>query len=216
MRCNGFRATLGVDFGCFDGIRNAIFFTPVVAPVVAPVLTVAPPIEPIAVVTAPAAALVGGASELVAAAVDRWIGDIKPTLKGFARAMYSNTTVLGERDGSLVIAVSNETHRMKCEDHRKDVEAAIAAVVGGKVAVRLVIQGGGEHEPDNASDSAMDHVNSASNVLPMKRSFSTPALLPAEEDEIDLADLVDVPPETVVSPIDRLTQAFPGSHLVEE
>ena len=187
-----------------------------VAPVVAPVLTVAPPIEPIAVVTAPAAALVAGASELVAAAADRWIGDIKPTLKGFARAMYSNTTVLGERDGSLVIAVSNETHRMKCEDHRKDVEAAIAAVVGGKVAVRLVIQGGGEHEPDNASDSAMDHVNSASNVLPMKRSFSTPALLPAEEDEIDLADLVDVPPETVVSPIDRLTQAFPGSHLVEE
>ena len=29
-------------------------------------------------------------------------------------------------------------------------------------------------------------------------------------------ELVDVPAEAVVSPIDRLTQAFPGSQLVDE
>ena len=28
--------------------------------------------------------------------------------------------------------------------------------------------------------------------------------------------LVDAPPEAVVSPIDRLAQAFPGSQLVDE
>jgi hypothetical protein len=38
---------------------------------------------------------------------------------------------------------------------------------------------------------------------------------PADED-VDLDDLVDAPPESVVSPLDRLTQAFPGSQLVDE
>jgi DNA polymerase-3 subunit gamma/tau len=38
---------------------------------------------------------------------------------------------------------------------------------------------------------------------------------PADED-VDTADLVDVPPDAVVSPIDRLTQAFPGSEIIEE
>ncbi len=39
---------------------------------------------------------------------------------------------------------------------------------------------------------------------------------PIEEEAIDLDDLVDAPPEAVVSPLDRLQQAFPGSQLVEE
>jgi hypothetical protein len=34
--------------------------------------------------------------------------------------------------------------------------------------------------------------------------------------DIDLDDLVDAPPESVVSPIDRLAQAFPGSELLDE
>jgi DNA polymerase-3 subunit gamma/tau len=136
--------------------------------------------------------------------VARWAADIKPSLKGFARAMYSSTTVLGERNGALTIGVSNETQRVKCEEHRRDVEAAIAAVVGGKVAVQLVIHSGPDDhdEPDG------------SNVVPLKRA-PEPAVT-VEEEAIDLDDLIDAPPETVVSPIDRLTQAFPGSQLVEE
>jgi DNA polymerase-3 subunit gamma/tau len=39
---------------------------------------------------------------------------------------------------------------------------------------------------------------------------------PPADDEIDLDDLVDAPPESVVSPIDRLAQAFPGSELIDE
>ena len=35
-------------------------------------------------------------------------------------------------------------------------------------------------------------------------------------EDIDLDDLVDVPPEHVVTPIERLTQAFPGSQLMDE
>ena len=39
---------------------------------------------------------------------------------------------------------------------------------------------------------------------------------PPPDDEVDLTELVDAPPESVVSPIDRLLQAFPGSQLIDE
>ena len=41
------------------------------------------------------------------------------------------------------------------------------------------------------------------------------AALP-DDDEIDLDDLVDAPPESVKSPIDRLAEAFPGSELIDD
>ncbi len=41
------------------------------------------------------------------------------------------------------------------------------------------------------------------------------AALP-DDDDVDLDDLVDAPPESVKSPIDRLAEAFPGSELIEE
>jgi hypothetical protein len=41
------------------------------------------------------------------------------------------------------------------------------------------------------------------------------AALPAD-DEVDLDDLVEVPPESIKSPIDRLAEAFPGSELIVE
>jgi DNA polymerase-3 subunit gamma/tau len=181
---------------------------PPLAPVESPAATQVPPAAPPAAPTpvAPAAAAAAPAGgDLVAAAVERWSADIKPTLKGFARAMYSSTTVLGERNGAFTIGVSNETQRLKCEEHRRDVEAAIAVVVGGKVTVQLVIHSG----PDDHDD---DHAGN--NVVPLKRVPE--AVVTVEEEAIDLDDLIDAPPESNVSPIDRLTQAFPGSQLVEE
>jgi DNA polymerase-3 subunit gamma/tau len=37
-----------------------------------------------------------------------------------------------------------------------------------------------------------------------------------EEEEIDLNDLIDAPPESVLSPVDRLAQAFPGAELIDD
>jgi len=122
--------------------------------------------------------------------------------------MYSSTTVLGERNGAFTLGVSNETQRLKCEEHRKDVEAAIASVVGGKVVVQLVLHNGPDE--DHPSLGADDN---GSNVVPLQRSAPQP---PPPDEEVDLDDLVDAPPEAVVSPLDRLTQAFPGSKLVDE
>jgi DNA polymerase-3 subunit gamma/tau len=37
-----------------------------------------------------------------------------------------------------------------------------------------------------------------------------------DDDDVDLDDLVDAPPESVKTPIDRLAEAFPGSELIED
>ena len=50
--------------------------------------------------------------------------------------------------------------------------------------------------------------------LPAEFSGSS-AELP-DDDDVDLDDLIDAPPESVKSPIDRLAEAFPGSELIEE
>ena len=37
-----------------------------------------------------------------------------------------------------------------------------------------------------------------------------------DDDDVDLSELTDAPPESVKTPIDRLAEAFPGSELVSE
>jgi DNA polymerase-3 subunit gamma/tau len=54
----------------------------------------------------------------------------------------------------------------------------------------------------------------ADGSLPGQFSDSSTEL--PDDDDVDLDDLVDAPPESVKSPIDRLAEAFPGSELIEE
>jgi DNA polymerase-3 subunit gamma/tau len=44
----------------------------------------------------------------------------------------------------------------------------------------------------------------------------TVAYVLPEDDDVDMDDLIDAPPESVKTPIDRLAEAFPGSELIEE
>jgi DNA polymerase-3 subunit gamma/tau len=178
------------------------------APPAAPPAAAAADAPPAAPSPAPVAAAASASSgSLAADATARWAAEIKPKLKGLARALYSNTTLLGERDGAFALGVANEATRTKCLDHRVEVESAIAAAVGGKVALLLVVHtGAGDHD---------DEVDAGNNVVPLTRA-AAPAPPPPADEDVDLDDLVEVPPESVVSPLDRLTQAFPGSHLVDE
>ena len=50
----------------------------------------------------------------------------------------------------------------------------------------------------------------------LARRTAAPIDDPPDDDDVDLDDLVDVPPESVKSPIDRLAEAFPGSELIDE
>ena len=82
--------------------------------------------------------------------------------------------------------------------------------------------------PTSASGSVSD--TAASGPTPRERGLAAsaeaagrdvedepePVVELPDDDEVDLDDLVDAPPESVKSPIDRLAEAFPGSELIEE
>ncbi|MEX1104669.1 MAG: DNA polymerase III subunit gamma/tau [Ilumatobacteraceae bacterium] len=178
------------------------------APEAAPVAdTVATDAVPVAATPAPApspspAASVGTGAEHVAAV---WTSEIVPSLRpSIIRAVYSVPRLIGVRDGALTIAAPNDAHRAKCEQYRAQVEAAVATAAGGPVAVRIVTETtplGDEH----------DASGTGATVVPLH-----PVPPPPADDDVDIHDLVDAPPESVVTPIDRLAQAFPGSELMDE
>jgi hypothetical protein len=89
--------------------------------------------------------------------------------------------------GRPALALPNSTHVAKCEPHRPDVEAALAKHFGRPVPVRLVVESG---------------------------QVAAVAREPAEE-LIDPADIVD-DPAPGRSPLDLVTQAFPGAEMVDE
>ncbi len=168
-----------------------------------------------------------------------WQPTILPTLKPMARALFSAGHFQGERNGAVAFALPNETHRSRCEQYKGDVENAIAAQCGARVQLLLVV----DHAP--SQDDGLAPVVPLRSVAPRASvsvspppladgsahsdasdpfpTTDTPAGQDAEgsmaedmDDNIDLDDLVDAPPESVLSPLDRLAQAFPGSKLIED
>jgi DNA polymerase-3 subunit gamma/tau len=124
---------------------------------------------------------------------------VRPALRGMAKAIYMGARVGTMSGGSLVIAFAGEPHRVRAEEYRHDVERALAAAAGRSVSLSLVV------------DHATNAESHDDNVVQLKRAE------PAQADEdIDTGDLTDVPPDAIVSPIDRLTQAFPGSEIIDE
>ncbi|HEX2785107.1 MAG TPA: DNA polymerase III subunit gamma/tau [Ilumatobacteraceae bacterium] len=121
---------------------------------------------------------------------------VRPALRGMAKAIYMGAQVGTMSDGMLLISFAGEPHRVRAEEYRHEVERALAAAAGRSVPLSLVV------------DQATAHDD---NVVQLKR---TPQ--PAADEDVDTGDLVDVPPDAVISPIDRLAQAFPGSEIIEE
>jgi hypothetical protein len=113
------------------------------------------------------------------------------------------------RDGSVVLAAPNDTHRSKCSQYLGDIDAAMVKAIGVSAQVVIVVDGA----------AADDDAPPASAPA---RSSSSPVSAPAAADDfddaeaIDLDELVDVPPESVQTSDDRLLDAFPGSQFVQE
>ena len=132
--------------------------------------------------------------------------------------------LLGAREGALAVAAPNDAHRAKCLQHLPEVEAAVVKAIGVPVKVVVVVDGtaalddfGSDHP--GPAPAPVRPVSSGSAAAPAGDASVTRLPTPApppDDDDIDLDDLVDVPAEEVVSPIDRLAQAFPGSQLVDE
>jgi DNA polymerase-3 subunit gamma/tau len=126
-----------------------------------------------------------------------WSESVLPALKPIVRALYSSMPLLGPRDGAFALGAPNDATRQRADKDRAAVEAAVAAAVGAPVKLVLVVEGAGSSAPAG-------------------RDSADPAPEPVDEStEIDMDELIDAPPEAVVSPLDRLTQAFPGSVLAD-
>jgi DNA polymerase-3 subunit gamma/tau len=121
---------------------------------------------------------------------------VRPALRGMTKAIYMGAHVGTMSGGALVINFAGEPHRIRAEEYRIEVERALAAAAGRSIPLTLVV------------DQAATHDD---NVVQLKRVEQ-----PTADEDVDTGDLVDVPPDAVVSPIDRLTQAFPGSEIIEE
>ncbi len=121
-----------------------------------------------------------------------WADNVLPQLKGMVKALYAAGRFVSSDDGGAVLALPTAPHRQKCEERRKDVEAALAAHFGRPIPLKLIVDGG-EVAPASAA--------------------ATPASV--TDDVVDLDELVDAPSAPATS-IDRLTQAFPGAELLTD
>ena len=164
---------------------------------------------------------------------DVWQSTVKGQLKPLVRALYS-AGEFGGRDGDAwVFNVPNGAHAAKCEQHRSEVEAAFAAAVGTPVVIRIVSGDGPsgsdassrppsrpapapatEAESSEPRESAVERAARAAAAEP--DDDAPPPYVPEADDEVDLSELTDAPPETVKTPIDRLAEAFPGSELMSD
>lgn len=184
---------------------------PAPAPAAAPAVTADPtPTAPTPTATGPAPAAVepAVASSTSASLADAWDGSVKGRLKGMARPLFAACEVMSDDGSVLRLRVPNETHGAKCQEHRRDAEAALSSAVGRQVSIEFVVGGsvGGDGRGGSPSRSSYDDRAEVP-------SAPQPDL-PDDDDDVDLSELTDAPPETVKTPIDRLAEAFPGSELI--
>ena len=177
---------------------------------------------------------------------DAWEQTVKSQVKPLVRALYSAGSFVGNRGDTWLFSVPNEAHGSKCNEHRGAVEAALASAVGSPVTIEFVSGGApiGEQSPPSSQPAGAPSAgpstaapaarapstNSPSTNSPSPNSpapRSTPAVaqqpddepepyVPEADEDVDLHELTDAPPESVKTPIDRLAEAFPGSELMND
>ena len=174
---------------------------------------------------APSPELVVDSSAAATITADDWENTLRPSLRGMPRAIYAPATFIGCADGVLTLSVPNAVHRAKCEEHRAAVEQMLSSHAGTAFTVALVEGGGGGGAGDSGGRGVTDRgAPGPSSSAP--RDAVEPPAGPVDDsvevsefpddDDVDLDALVDAPPESVKTPIDRLAEAFPGSELIEE
>ncbi|MET0460762.1 MAG: DNA polymerase III subunit gamma/tau, partial [Ilumatobacteraceae bacterium] len=178
-----------------------------------------PPTSGPASAAAPAAATADGPAPSAPADVRREWDELKPALRGLVRALYTPLEVVGAAAGTVTLAAPNAAHRDKCDQHRAAVEEAWTAATGRPVTVAVVVGGDtGGGGGDSGAVADRDTPRSP----PPRPATDGPRQAPPEQrdqdpghEDIDLDDLVDAPPGTVPTTLDRLAQAFPGAELIE-
>lgn len=170
---------------------------------------------------------------------DAWEATVKSQVKPLVRALYSAGSFVGNRGDTWLFSVPNEAHGNKCNEHRADVEAALARAVGSPVTIEFVSGGGAPGgsgsrpaptrpapapaSPPAAEPAAPAAEPTTASATPAPAPAAEPAwepepepYVPEADEDVDLHELTDAPPESVKTPIDRLAEAFPGSELMAD
>ena len=166
----------------------------------------------------PSAPAEEAASTAAQRVIEVWSSEIVGSLKSLTRAMFAGTKPLSARDGVVIVAAPNEAHRARCAQNQSEVESVIARVVGAQVKLQLVVDQASADEPVAAAPRSAGAATAPAPGRATSAATSGAEVTdPDDPEEIgDISELADVPPEEIVSPIDRLTQAFPGSNFVDE
>ncbi|HZM32228.1 MAG TPA: hypothetical protein VFB77_17150, partial [Acidimicrobiales bacterium] len=147
------------------------------------------------------AAGVPSAGEIDAA----WTGSVLGGLPLKIRSKWRGGRWIEPDGGQLRFAVPNAWHQKECEQSRRDVEQALAAHLGGPVAVIVVVEGGAA-----GGAGARPGAGTAAPGMP-------PPPNPAEDEHIDPAELRDAADaEVATNGVDLLLREFGGGQLVEE
>ncbi len=145
---------------------------------------------------------------------------VVPTLKGMAKAIYTNGRFVAVTSRGAVFALDNAPTLERAEKHRTVVEAALAAHFGRPVPLILIEQADA-HEYEGTAAGGGSPTTTA--PPPAAAPADTPAVpaptaqAAAETDDepaIDVTELTDAT-DVALSGVDKLTQAFPGAVLVE-
>ncbi|MBA3282299.1 MAG: hypothetical protein H0U29_08725, partial [Acidimicrobiia bacterium] len=136
-----------------------------------------------------------------------WNETVLPSLGGLTKAMYAVGRITEVTASTAVLAFPNDVHRQKCQQKQAEVERALSNALGRPVELRLVVDSPGDQgDPSNAGGGERNSSSGRGGTL-------------ANDDDLDLtgADVHDLDdaPDAPAGGIDALTQAFPGSELVE-
>jgi DNA polymerase-3 subunit gamma/tau len=147
-----------------------------------------------------------------------WADQILPRLSRQAKPVLAAGRWV-DTDGGVALAVPNEPHRSRCEQHRAELEGALAAHFGRPMTVSFVVEGAITGSTtglgrERADPGQGDRSAPGQPAAPGRREPADPD--PDAEEAIDPAELIDAGPEHDVGTLERLAQAFPGAELVDE
>ena len=121
--------------------------------------------------------------------------EVLASLKPLVRALYSAVQPSTCVDGVVTVVAPNPTHSTKAHEHVAAVQDALSRFCGRAITVKF-------DEPASSSTG---------------QSRRPVAEAPSDDigEPVDMNDLVDAPRGAANSTVDRLSQAFPGSKVVD-
>jgi DNA polymerase-3 subunit gamma/tau len=147
-----------------------------------------------------------------------WADQVLPRLSRQAKPVLAAGRWV-DTEGGVALAVPNEPHRTRCEQHRAELEGALAAHFGRPLTVSFVVEGaitgsvtGVGRERGGPGEGG--RTAPAEPTTPGRREPAGQD--PDVEEAIDPAELIDAGPEHDQGTLERLAQAFPGAELVDE